>query len=287
MARALGLSLALTVTLLGSPASGFPSSHDAASAKAPADCWQRLPLDRATLNEAAPPVGALVPCPGVRPGARVWTDNGGEVSGCTLNFVFRGSRRSPDGTLIDEGLFIGTAGHCVPGHDGEQTWAPGQGPVAMDSADRRFGEVVYAALIDPPDVEQNLDFSLIRVDDDREGEVNPGLCHFGGPTGMSKTWNEGDMVHHFGQGMAYENTVQGRSGVVAFDDQSGSSSLTFAGSALFGDSGSSLIEADGDAVAVVVAILPPLVFATPIAMQVERASQKLGVDLQLVTAPLV
>ena len=286
MPRTLGLSLALIVTLFASPGAATPLAGEASASRALSDCWQRLPLDRAALADAPLPVGALVPCPGIRPGARVWTDNGGEVGGCTLNFVFRGTRTAPDGTSIDEGLFIGTAGHCVPGHDGEQVWAPGQGPVAMDAEDQRFGEHAYTVLIDPPDVEKNLDFSLIRVDDAREAEVKPGLCHFGGPTGMSATWGEGDVVHHFGQGMVYEDTVQGRSGVLASSDQSESSALIFAGSALFGDSGSSLIEADGDALAVVVAILPPLVFATPIAMQVERAESKLGIDLELVEAPL-
>lgn len=282
MPRTVALSLALIVTLLASPGAAMPLSGEA-PAKAPGDCWQRLPLDRAALGDAPLPVGALVPCPGVRPGARVWIENGG----CTLNFVFRGTRSAPDGSPIDEGLFIGTAGHCIPEFDGEQTWAPGEGPVARDSDDKRFGEVAYGVIIDPPDVEKNLDFALIRVDEAREKEVNPSLCHFGGPAGLSADWELGDVVHHFGQGLGYENTVQGRSGVLAAGEAEADwSAITFAGAALFGDSGSALIEADGDALAVVVAILPPLVFATPIATQVERAESKLGMDLELVRAPL-
>ena len=287
MAPALVLSFALVVSL-AAPAAVAAPPDPADSFRTDEGCWQRLPLDRAELNPAQPlPVGALVPCPGIRPGARVWVTNGGSTSGCTLNFVFRGTRHDAQGNPVDEGLFIGTAGHCIPGHDGEQTWAPGAGPVAADAEDKRFGEFVYAALTGASDANpMNLDFSLIRIDDAREPEVKPGLCHFGGPTGISDTWQEGDLVHHFGQGLAYEDTVQGRSGVVSSGDQVEASAVIFTGSALFGDSGSSLIEADGDALAVVVAILPPLVFSTPIAMQIQRAEKALGIDFDLVEAPL-
>lgn len=289
MAPALVLSFALVVSLAGHPAVATQPPDAAGTFMTDEGCWQRLPLDRAELDPAQPlPVGALVPCPGVRPGARVWITAGGSTSGCTLNFVFRGTSYDEEGRPVDEGLFIGTAGHCIPGHDGEQTWTPGAAPVAADAADNRFGEVVYAALTGPSDTNpMNLDFSLIRIDDSREPEVKPGLCHFGGPSGVSTTWDEGDLVHHFGQGIVYEDTVQGRSGVVSSGDDVEASAIVFTGSALFGDSGSALIESDGDALAVVVAILPPLVFSTPIDMQIERAENELDIDFELVEAPFV
>lgn len=286
MLPALVLSFALVVSLLASPTAASPTSEGAGTFHTTEGCWQRLPLDRADLatTDPPPPVGALVPCPGIRPGAQVWITGPDGTSGCTLNFVFRGTSYDAEGLPVDEGLFIGTAGHCVLDEDTEKTWAPGQGAVATDGADKRFGEVSYA--IQVLENGKNFDFALIRVDDDREAEVKPGLCHFGGPSGMSSTWHRGDVVHHFGQGLVYGETVQGRSGVVSFNEAEGSA-LTFVGSALFGDSGSALIEADGDALGVVVAILPPLVFSTPIAMQVERAEKQLAMDLELVEAPFV
>ena len=264
-----------------SPGAALPAGDEVGVFETAEGCWQRLPLDRAELDESQPfPVGALVPCPGIRPGARVWS----EGSGCTLNFVFRGTSYDEEGKPVDEGLFIGLAGHCVLGGHAEKTWTAGTGPVATDAARERFGQVEYAVLGFEDDT--HLDWALIRVDDDREPEVKPGLCHFGGPSGMSDTWNEGDLVHHFGQGLVYENTVQGRSGVVLSGETISVSSIVFAGATQLGDSGSPLIQADGDAVGLVVAGLSPLAFATPIATQVEMAEEQLDMDLALVEAPL-
>ena len=102
---------------------------------------------------------------------------------------------------------------------------------------------------------------------------------------MTDSWSQGDVVHHFGQGIGYGPTVPGRSGVIALNE-GGASSIIFAGSALVGDSGSAVIDADGRALAVLVAILPPTVAATPIAMQVERAEAQLDMQLDLVEASL-
>lgn len=64
----------------------------------------------------APPIGVLVPCPGVRPGALV-SSSGGQ---CTFNFMWLGS---------DGARYIGTAGHCIVDAGEEQTWAPGSGQI--------------------------------------------------------------------------------------------------------------------------------------------------------------
>src|SRR5205807_10381748 len=90
---------------------------------------------------AAAPFGTGT-CPGVRPGAIVFSD----VGQCTLNFLFQGS---------DGSRYIGTAGHCILGTSpfggdvGEMAWAPGTGPVARDSEGNPIGEFAYAILQDP------------------------------------------------------------------------------------------------------------------------------------------
>lgn len=235
-------------------------------------------LDLERDLEADPlPVGVAVPCPGIRPGALLTAP-----AGCTLNFVFRG--RSWDPVLeewADEGLFIGTAGHCI--FDDESTsvvWEEGTGPVAQDADRQRFGEVAYA--VDTGD----LDFALIRIDDDREDEVDPSLCHFGGPTGSTTAaMSFGDLAHHFGQGMGYGATVPGRSASATL---ASAAQQSFNALAIFGDSGSPVIDADGNAVGVIVTLsVPPYtVNASRISHHVPLAEAATGIEFELQTAPL-
>lgn len=229
------------------------------------------------LVEDPLPVGVLVPCPGIRPGALLTAP-----AGCTMNFVFRG--RSWDPVLersVDEGLFIGTAGHCVfESESAEVVWDEGTGPVAEDSAGERFGEVAYA--VDTGE----LDFALIRIDDDREDEVNPALCHFGGPTGTAtEAMPFGDLAHHFGQGIGYGQTVPGRSASATF---ASAAQQSFNGLAIFGDSGSPVIDTEGNAVGVAVTIsVPPyMVNATRISHHLPLAEAATGVGFELQTAAL-
>ena len=83
----------------------------------------------------------------------------------------------------DGSRYIGTAGHCILGESpiggdvGEESWAPGTGPVARDGDGNRIGEFAYAILQDPKD------FALIRLDPGVA--ANPQMCHFGGPTGTN------------------------------------------------------------------------------------------------------
>ena len=78
---------------------------------------------------------------------------------------------------------MGTAGHCILGESpvggdvGEESWAPGTGPVASDADGNRIGEFAYAILQDPKD------FAVIRLD--AGVEASPQMCHFGGPTGTN------------------------------------------------------------------------------------------------------
>ena len=214
------------------------------------------------------------PCPGVRPGAMVWNDNGG----CTFNFMFRGYRLNDRGERVEAGRFMGTAGHCVfEGESEEVVWEEGKGPEARDGAEQRIGEFAYA--VDNP----TRDFALIRLD---PGVVaNPQMCHFGGPTGLSDPNFTGapGAIQHFGQGMVFGETVSARSGVGHMSDPNWQFATT---AAIFGDSGSGVETADGRAMGVLVAISPLGIVITRLAPQLEPARKALGLEsLELQTAP--
>ena len=232
---------------------------------------------------AAAPVGTGT-CPGVRPGAIVSSD----VGQCTFNFLFTGS---------DGNRYMGTAGHCILGESpiggdvGEESWAPGEGPVAMDSTGARIGEFSYAILQDPRD------FALVRLDPGVA--ANPAMCHFGGPTSTNDS-NPGPvpptLLNHFGNGLGIGSVLPARTSfALGMPDPD----HVFAdGVALPGDSGSGVISSDGGAVGVLVTVGvhsgstgtggvdAGLVGITRISPQVNRAEQVLGTDLTLQTAPL-
>jgi hypothetical protein len=242
------------------------------------------------------------PCPGVRPGGRVLSS----VGDCTLNFLFR----APDGTR-----YIGTAGHCVsPGGasneesnpDGngriERVWSWGGGPVAKDPAGRRIGEFAYAV------VESPKDFALIRIDP--AVEASPEMCHFGAPRGVA-TSEAADAVvlRYYGNGQGIDTVMPARSAVALGTPNP--DHVYAAGLALPGDSGAGVMTADGLALGVLVTFglegvaFDPGPYGTPspselpeadgngvdlgtlgitrLGPQLARASQRLGVPLELVT----
>jgi hypothetical protein len=232
---------------------------------------------------AAAPVGTGT-CPGVRPGAIVES----EVGQCTFNFLFTGS---------DGSRYIGTAGHCILGDDpfggdvGEQTWAPGQGPVARDSTGQRIGEFAYAILQDPKD------FALIRLDSGVS--ASPQMCHFGGPTGVNDDrpgLNSPVILNHFGNGVGVGTVLPARS-AVAFG-MPDPDHVYAEGAVVPGDSGSGIVSSDGRAVGVIVTtgihsqsigtsgLDAGTMGVTRISPQVQRAQQALGVGLTMQSAPL-
>lgn len=227
------------------------------------------------IAQEAPPFG-VGPCPGVRPGAEVWSEGGG----CTLNFMFRGYVRDPlTGELVEAGRFMGTAGHCIVDQsEQEHVWQAGSGPEATDGADRRIGEFAYAVN------SSTKDFSLIRLDPDVQ--ANPSMCHFGGPTGIHDPTLSPvapRVIQHFGQGLVFGDTVSARSGAGYLSDPN----WTFAGTgASFGDSGSGVETDDGRAIGVLVAISPLGIVITRLAPRVEDARAALGLEtLEIQTAP--
>lgn len=239
--------------------------------------------------EGPAPVGSG-PCPGIRPGGRVLS----AIADCTLNFLFR----APDGTR-----YIGTAGHCSEAGDDytfdnhgnariEKAWAKGTGPVATDPTGRRFGEFAYVVKDDP------LDFALIRIDPGVP--TSPEMCHFGAPRGFYSTDTARALsLRYYGNGEGIGDVTPARSAVTLGTPDP--DHLYAAGLAVPGDSGAGVMTADGLAVGVLVttgyqvrAAGPPVSargldagtmgitrLGPPL---LARASEKLGVTLDLVTA---
>ena len=214
------------------------------------------------------------PCPGVRPGATVFTP----VGQCTLNFLWHGS---------DGRDYIGTAGHCLleQVRRAQVVHQPGEGPEARDGAGHRIGEFAYAAL------DMVSDFALIRLD---PGVVaSPEICRFGGPTGLNA-----DPIplltplSHVGHGSLTGSLAPARTQLAS--DGNDIRVLTGIGLASPGDSGSPVVGVDGQAVGVLVAtgltlpFLPTglLVFSVRIAPEIGRAGAALGVGFELATAGL-
>jgi hypothetical protein len=272
----------------------LPAGGSASPARAPATAASAASGGHFTLGGRpcslipVPPADAAAPvavgsCPGVRPGGMVQS----EMGLCTFNFLFR----APDGQR-----FIGTAGHCILGNGpvaepgkggGERIWPQGTGPEAKDADGNRIGQFAYAVLQDPKD------FALIRLDPGVE--ANPEMCHFGGPTGPYEGMSADPVVlEYWGNGVAVGSTVPARSAValgIPNEDH-----VYATGLALPGDSGSGVITSDGLAVGVLVTTgLHGLGISengidfgtmgiTRIGPQVARASEVLGLPLQLETA---
>ena len=273
--RRLTAKLALAALAL-SPASPV-AAEDAAKGRREAVisvAGERCEVRHPIALQEAPPFG-IGACPGVRPGAQLWTD----IGGCTFNFLWKGLRRDAQGQLVDAGMFIGTAGHCaVEGSEQEHTWAAGQGPAVEDGTNRRIGEFAYAVN------SSTKDFALVRLDPGVQ--ANPAMCHFGGPTGIhdpSFSPAAPRIVQHTGQGLVFGDTVSARSGVGYLSDPNWSFGVD---EAIFGDSGSGVETDDGRAFGVLVAISPLGIVYTRIPPRLEDARRALGLEsFELQTAP--
>ncbi|MGH2755287.1 MAG: trypsin-like serine protease [Actinomycetota bacterium] len=231
-------------------------------------------------GSATPLPFGSVPCPGVRPGGILITEEGGL---CSYNFLFRGS---------DRRRYIGTAGHCAVGPDEEKTWRLGRGPKVLDVDGKEVGEFAYATQAGP------MDFALVRV---AKGiETSAEMCYFGGPTGINDDiTSETVILHHFGNGnvLGYESatgtyTLPART-EIAFGLQDPDEAFAY-GAAIFGDSGSGVISDDGRAVGVLVtggvnaddSGAHGIIGITRITPQIEAAEKELRVRLRLMKAEL-
>jgi hypothetical protein len=257
-------ALVVLVLVVGAVAGGGVRA-DTAPPAAPLETISPEGCTYLTGPDSATPVG-VGSCSGVRPGAGFSAAG----AGCSLNFVFTDEAGNE---------YIGTAGHCyVPGGS-DVTWAPGAGPFARQDGST-FGHAVFAVL------KPGYDFALIRLAD---GVIaDPSMCHFGGPTSLYDAFDSTPLVlHQYGRGIVLGDTVPGRSG---FTVTGGNDNMITAYLPVtFGDSGSGVIDSDGRAMGVAVAIsanpLGPTVISR-LDVGLALAEQRLGIDLTLVTAPL-
>lgn len=253
------------------------------------------------------------PCPGIRPGAQLYTGlvngaTGDEAGGlCTMNFLFRGS---------DGRRYIGTAGHCTsvgyfPGE--EKSWTAGDGPPAWDADGREFGEFAYGIMNmyeEDPNLPQDADFGLIRI---KPGiRTDPQMCHFGGPMGINRALIASPtvvMLHHYGAGIASGRVseadtwlVPARTAVAA--GMPNPRKVFFDGYAMPGDSGSPIISDNGRAVGIFTDVPYPLGYPVPddawtndrhpgvllgprLGPALRRAERVLGIELELLRAPVL
>ena len=251
-----GLVVLLAMVLLASVPTRAASGE--LRAKKDAACGDRQLLTTAT------PVG-VGPCDGVRPGGFHRT----KIGGCTWNFLFKGS---------DGRKYMGTAGHCLVS-GGEKAWPQGGARVKglIDGDEVRIGEAAYGVR------DGRRDFGLVRLD--KGVPVSAKMCHFGGPSGDAIDPENGTLLHHYGNGLIYGDTVPARTSVAA-DVLNDPWTVYSVGPALFGDSGSAVITEDGNAVGVLVHLSAAGVGISRLAPHLERAEAKLGIDFKLQTAPL-
>ncbi|MGH8998529.1 MAG: hypothetical protein ACRDY7_03975 [Acidimicrobiia bacterium] len=230
------------------------------------------------------PVG-LDADPGVQPGGVVRS----EAGLCTMNFLFRGS---------DGSRFIGTAGHCILGEDGdlpgmvepegdtERVWAEGSGPEASGAGGMRIGEFAYALH------DRLRDFALVRLDPGVEAEA--AMAHFGGPTGINDDLTQEPVVLQFYGQSPVGAAVPARTLLALNMPRPGQVYAT--GIAGPGDSGSGVLSEDGRAVGVLVTLgdhrarnpegLPEagIVGINRIGPPMRGAAAALRISLELVTA---
>lgn len=244
----------------------------------------------------------------VKPGAPIHFTGVGTESGensCTMAFLFTATvpeRSGRHGRIRQRSVdYASTAGHCVlvDPTATEEVHAPGEGPVVHLTqrgtdgalvAGPRIGRVVYAGSVMPvlyPDerLPELMDLAMIELD---PGVVSdPSLCHFGGPTALRQTPLDGpEDVHLYGNGNA--TGLNRETGVTLLPARTGpavpfqESAVSMATASSGGDSGSPLIDADGQALALLTGPYQPR-----IAPMLGRVQEVLGIRLSLRTAPLV
>jgi hypothetical protein len=236
------------------------------------------PVGCVTLERPVSDDGSALPfadpaCTDARPGAGyVVTMPSGNYL-CSLAFLFEGD----DGTS-----YFATAGHClIDGAEGESSWSSGAGPEVRDLSKNLVGHGRWARL------DNNVDIGLIEV---AEGvTASPEVCHFGGPTGMAElsSLDPPRLVHHYGYGRVWRDHLKARTGLVT--DYVPQWYLRMATNVGGGDSGSSVIDANGRAVGIVVRGLATgagYAEASRLDVHLPLAEEAVGTTLTLQTAPL-
>jgi hypothetical protein len=152
---------------------------------------------------------AAAQAPAIQPGVAIRTGD----HGCTLNWIYdRFTPAAGNGAPVHEGVYAGTAAHCVD--------SVGQDTVLLD---QQLGNPVLTigqvAFIAP-----SLDYAFIRIDQGNAALVNPALKgHPQIPTGMSTTATSatGDVIQFSGNGVGFhphQLTQERRQGVLHSND---------------------------------------------------------------------
>ncbi len=265
------LTVSALLMLFAAPSSGADSDP----ATAPALCTLAAPASTAPAAQGDP----LDPCGGtIHPGARIRTTH----TECTAGFLFFQDVETPTGT--DRVWYLSTAGHCFGGPvecqdllDAASVEVEGVGPV---------GVKIFCVSLGV-----GTDFALIRIHEDLEHLVAPGICGWGGPEGVATSDDE--VVHHYGHGIGYGKThaTRMRSGYATFLDER---SFRFVGTVDSGDSGSPVRLASGAALGIathanldafgLLTHSAPYAYGTSIPRALQLAEPDVG-PLELATAP--
>jgi hypothetical protein len=217
-------------------------------------------------------------CSGVQPGGYA---EDGASNAYTIGFLFSGVKGK------DKATYFATEGDLPPINPapGTKTWNGTSGPAMRDMNGKVIGHWSYAFREDTPMADT---FGLVRID--KGVKFNPGVCHFGGPTGTYTTLSATPFVANFyGQGLPFVDVVPARSGIaIGGDDPNQVALVGPAGLFLpLGDGGGPVL-ANGQAIGIftgglavgtgtgfVVSRLKPAI---------TRAQSKTGMKLTLLTA---
>lgn len=185
-----------------------------------------------------------------------------------MNFVWR--------TRSD--TFVGTAGHCFV--DSDEVVYGDNSPVARDANDAVIGRVAYAV------VSARYDFALVRL---RRGvQWSPKMCVFRGPLSVNHSYREsGGLLQFYGNGWGVgripelgEPTLPARE--LRTDSFSDRERIYATGAAAWGDSGSGILDDQGNAVGVLTHITSERILVYRLPHLLARARSMLGFALRIV-----
>lgn len=256
------------LAVAGAALLGFGAPGTTATMAPPTPSW--APVEQATIH----------------PGVQTLTSTGQ----CTANFVFYDAND----------VYIGQAAHCTG--TGASTMVDGcssgtvdpGAPVEIQGASQP-GTLVYSSwatmqATQESDAETCMfnDFALVRVHPDDRGRVNPSLPHWGGPAGLADQLTTGETVYGYGnsslrQGIEILNPKQGT--VITTSPGGWNAVVMNVTPGLPGDSGSPVLDADGNAAGVLTTLnVLPLtgtngLVSLPLALEYLNANTDLDVVL--------